>query len=172
MSQDECRIQFRLSGKPIAALPRSRRARQFNWSPHRRGALSRTSLPLAGGRRRGGCIFGGGGEWMSGKGWRSGSFVVTVPGRGYNFVAPVRPEEPSPAPLPPMIALAGAHNLPFAVTRMIGRDEAVTAIISQLSHQRPVTVVGPSGHGWLWPAPIGFWPRVLLLTLLRIWLGR
>jgi hypothetical protein len=23
---------------------------------------------LAGGRRRGGCIFGGGGEWMSGKG--------------------------------------------------------------------------------------------------------
>src|ERR1700716_2141878 len=27
-------------------------------------------------------------------------YVVTVPGRGYNFVAPVRCEEPSPAPPP------------------------------------------------------------------------
>src|SRR4051794_7955688 len=45
-------------------------------------------------------------------------YVVTVPGRGYNFVAPVSLEELPQAPLPPTIAPAGAHNLPLAVTRM------------------------------------------------------
>src|SRR5712692_10568835 len=37
-------------------------------------------------------------------------YVVTVPGRGYNFVAPVSLEEPSPAPLLPTAASAGANN--------------------------------------------------------------
>src|SRR4051795_10261370 len=44
-------------------------------------------------------------------------YIATIPGRGYNFVAPVSLE----APPPPTIASAGAHNLPLAVTRMIGR---------------------------------------------------
>src|SRR4051812_14716680 len=70
-------------------------------------------------------------------------FVVTVPGRGYNFVAPVRLEEPSSAPLALPTAPATAHNLPFAITRMIGREEAVTALVSRLSRQRLVTIVGP-----------------------------
>jgi predicted ATPase len=39
------------------------------------------------------------------------------------------------------------HNLPFAVTRMIGREQAVTALVSRLSHERLVTVVGPGGIG-------------------------
>src|SRR5467141_3542741 len=47
-------------------------------------------------------------------------FVVTVVGRGYNFVAPIRFEEPSRAPPSPAIAPAPPHNLPFATTRMIG----------------------------------------------------
>ena len=74
-------------------------------------------------------------------------YIVTVPGRGYNFVAPVRLEELSRAPLPPTIAPAAAHNLPFAVTRMIGREEAVAALVSRLLRQRLVTVVGPGGVG-------------------------
>src|SRR6266567_4699788 len=74
-------------------------------------------------------------------------FIVTVPGRGYNFVAPVSLEEPPRASLPPTIAPAGVHNLPLAVTRMIGRDETVTALISRLSRERLVTVVGPGGIG-------------------------
>src|SRR6266478_5269655 len=74
-------------------------------------------------------------------------YVITVPGRGYNFVAPVRREEPSRAPLPPTVASTAAHNLPFAVTRMIGREEAVTALVARLSRQRLVTVVGPGGIG-------------------------
>src|SRR6266853_1663315 len=32
-------------------------------------------------------------------------YNVTVPGRGYNFVAPLRREEPSRAALPPAVAL-------------------------------------------------------------------
>jgi predicted ATPase/DNA-binding winged helix-turn-helix (wHTH) protein len=71
-------------------------------------------------------------------------YVVTVPGRGYNFVAPVSPEEPPPTIAAPTQRL---HNLPAAVTRMIGREEAVAAIVSRLSRQRLVTIVGPGGIG-------------------------
>jgi predicted ATPase/DNA-binding winged helix-turn-helix (wHTH) protein len=74
-------------------------------------------------------------------------YVVTIPGRGYNFVSPVRIEEPSWLPLPPAIAAAGMHNLPLAVTRMIGRDVAVAAVVSRLSRERLVTIVGPGGVG-------------------------
>src|ERR1700761_7767202 len=49
-------------------------------------------------------------------------YVATVTGRGYNFVAPVRREAPSRAPLPQTNAAPAAHNLPLAMTRMIGRD--------------------------------------------------
>ena len=73
-------------------------------------------------------------------------YVVTVPGRGYNFVARLSPEEPAHAPTPKM-APAGPHNLPLAMTRMIGREEAVAELMSRLSSQRLVTVVGPGGIG-------------------------
>ena len=83
-----------------------------------------------------------------GDGQGGNRYIVTVPGRGYNFVAPVDLEE-QPA------GLAGAddsrqpapHNLPFAMTRMIGREEAVAALVSRLSRQRLVTIVGPGGIG-------------------------
>jgi predicted ATPase/DNA-binding winged helix-turn-helix (wHTH) protein len=74
-------------------------------------------------------------------------YVVTVPGRGYNFVAPVSLEKSPQVPRPPTIAPAGVHNLPPAVTRMIGRDDAVTALVSRLSSHRLVTIVGPGGIG-------------------------
>src|SRR5690348_10128024 len=74
-------------------------------------------------------------------------YVVTVPGRGYNFVAPVSLEESSRASPPPRIVATAAHNLPFAATRMIGREEAVAALVSRLSRERLVTIVGPGGIG-------------------------
>ena len=58
-------------------------------------------------------------------------YVVTVPGRGYNFVSPVSHQEPAQVPLSPTITAAGVHNLPLAVTRMIGRDEAVEDMFRQ-----------------------------------------
>ncbi|MGY4421059.1 DNA-binding winged helix-turn-helix (wHTH) protein [Bradyrhizobium sp. JR6.1] len=74
-------------------------------------------------------------------------YIVTVPGRGYSFVAPMRREEPSRTLLPPTVASMPAHNLPFAATRVIGREESEAAAISQLSQQRLVTIVGPGGIG-------------------------
>src|SRR4051794_34696950 len=74
-------------------------------------------------------------------------YLVTVPGRGYSFVAPVSLEGPREAPPPPTTAPARAHNLPLAVTRMIGRDETVAALVSRLSRERLVTIVGPGGIG-------------------------
>ena len=73
-------------------------------------------------------------------------YIATVSGRGYNFVAPIRTERPRLAPVAPAAA-APKHNLPFAVTRIIGREEAAAALLSRLSHQRLVTVVGPGGIG-------------------------
>jgi predicted ATPase/DNA-binding winged helix-turn-helix (wHTH) protein len=82
-----------------------------------------------------------------GDGHGGNRYVITVPGRGYNFVAPVQREEASlaaPSSLAPSKTL---HNLPFAVTRMIGREEAVAALVARLSRQRLVTVVGAGGIG-------------------------
>src|SRR3954453_4832069 len=39
-----------------------------------------------------------------GDGQGDNRYVITVPGRGYNFVAPVRHEEPAEAALPPAVA--------------------------------------------------------------------
>src|SRR5260370_430241 len=47
-----------------------------------------------------------------GEGQDGHRYLVSVPGRGYNFVAPIRLGEPSQAPLPATIVLAAAHNLP------------------------------------------------------------
>jgi DNA-binding winged helix-turn-helix (wHTH) protein len=74
-------------------------------------------------------------------------YVATVVGRGYNFVAPICKEEPSRASPSQTIAPSAPHNLPFATTRMIGREEIVTALVTQLSHLRLVTVAGPGGIG-------------------------
>jgi predicted ATPase/DNA-binding winged helix-turn-helix (wHTH) protein len=82
-----------------------------------------------------------------GDGQGDNRYVVNVVGRGYNFVAPIRKEEPSRAAPSPTIAPAAPHNLPFATTRMIGREEIAARLVAQLSHQRLVTVVGPGGIG-------------------------
>jgi predicted ATPase/DNA-binding winged helix-turn-helix (wHTH) protein len=80
-----------------------------------------------------------------GDGQGDNRYVATVVGRGYNFVAPIRKEAPSRPSL--IVAPAVPHNLPFATTRMIGREEIARTLITQLAHQRLVTVVGPGGIG-------------------------
>jgi predicted ATPase/DNA-binding winged helix-turn-helix (wHTH) protein len=82
-----------------------------------------------------------------GDGQGNNRYVVNVAGRGYNFVAPIRKEEPSRAAPSPTIAPSAPHNLPVATTRMIGREEIVTTLVAQLSRQRLATVVGPGGIG-------------------------
>ena len=82
-----------------------------------------------------------------GDGQGGNRYIATIPGRGYNFVAPVRFEKLAQAPLPATIASAAAHNLPLAATRMIGREEAVVTLVSRLSRERLLTIVGPGGIG-------------------------
>jgi predicted ATPase/DNA-binding winged helix-turn-helix (wHTH) protein len=82
-----------------------------------------------------------------GDGQGGNRYIVTVPGRGYNFVAPVRLEEPSPLARQLEVVPAKGTNLPLAVTRVIGRDEVVATVVARLSRQRLVTIVGPGGIG-------------------------
>src|SRR5450631_979691 len=82
-----------------------------------------------------------------GDGQGGNRYIVTVVGRGYNFVAPIRVAETSRASSSPTIAPAARHNLPFATTRMIGREESAAIIVSQLSQQCLVTIVGAGGIG-------------------------
>src|SRR6266851_2407794 len=82
-----------------------------------------------------------------GDGQGGNRYVITVPGRGYNFVAPVRREETLRAAPEPPIPSTTPNNLPFAVTRMIGRDDAAAALVTRLSRERLVTIVGAGGIG-------------------------
>src|SRR5882757_10769867 len=61
-------------------------------------------------------------------------YIVTVPGRGYNFVAPILVEETSRAALAPPSAPSALNNLPFASTRIVGREEAVRELVSRLAN--------------------------------------
>ena len=74
-------------------------------------------------------------------------YIVTVPGRGYNFVAPVRLEAPSSPTRPPEIARTKRNNLPLSVIRVIGRDLVVATVAARLSRQRLVTIAGVGGIG-------------------------
>src|SRR5258708_23901616 len=74
-------------------------------------------------------------------------YIVTVPGRGYNFVAPLGLDQEARTPRPATATPSRLHNLPLAVTRMIGREESVAALLVRLSRERLVTIVGPGGIG-------------------------
>ena len=83
-------------------------------------------------------------------------FLVTVPGRGYRFVHPVEREATSapsgatggePEPAMPRIAWGRQHNVPQALTPLVGRDEEIAAVRARLAQQRLVTLVGAGGVG-------------------------
>jgi predicted ATPase/DNA-binding winged helix-turn-helix (wHTH) protein len=73
-------------------------------------------------------------------------FIITVPGRGYSFVAPVSQLQPAQQ-LPVPAAQAVPNNLPRALGRMIGRAEVVNAISEQLPREEFVTILGAGGIG-------------------------
>jgi predicted ATPase len=80
-----------------------------------------------------------------GDGRGSNRYLVTIPGRGYRFVAPVTCSQAPPS-RPETIA-ERAHSLPAPLTRLLGRTETVTALKARLSRERFITIVGPAGVG-------------------------
>jgi predicted ATPase/DNA-binding winged helix-turn-helix (wHTH) protein len=74
-------------------------------------------------------------------------YLVTVPGRGYSFAAPVARTEETRPEAPQATATESAHNLPAQLTRLIGRAETVSRLAAQLPRQRLLTIVGPGGIG-------------------------
>lgn len=70
-------------------------------------------------------------------------FIISVPGRGYCFVAPVSFDETA-TPLPPA---ASNNNLPARRTALIGRENFVRDVVQRLGTRRLLTVTGPPGVG-------------------------
>ncbi len=82
-----------------------------------------------------------------GDGHDGNRYVVTIPGRGYSFAAPIKiAETPRPAPSQPAV-IAHGHNLPVQLTRLIGRADIVSRLAGQLEHTRLLTITGPPGIG-------------------------
>ena len=65
-------------------------------------------------------------------------YIITVPGRGYCFVAPVDAVQESNAPL---------HNLPPIPAGMVGFEQIIDAVALEMEGNRLVSIVGPGGAG-------------------------
>ena len=81
------------------------------------------------------------------------SYLQTVAGRGYRFVAPVTRDDPVRSD---DVALASTitvprpdlpHNLPQLVTGLIGRTDELGSLKAQLKNNRLVTLTGSGGVG-------------------------
>jgi predicted ATPase len=73
-------------------------------------------------------------------------YIANNPGRGYAFVAPVTREHPRGDPASADGA-AVVDNLPAPLTRIIGRDDTIAGLATQLGRRRFLTIVGPGGIG-------------------------
>lgn len=78
-------------------------------------------------------------------------YIANVPGQGYSFVAPVVLSSAlNPAPSSPTAPAPTAQRkraLPPMLARMIGRDDMVCTIATDLRVDRFVTIVAPGGMG-------------------------
>jgi predicted ATPase/DNA-binding winged helix-turn-helix (wHTH) protein len=71
-------------------------------------------------------------------------YIVTVPGRGYRFVAPVATQAFSPEAVPAPEINA---DLPGMMSQIIGRDALLDVLEEQVARRRFVTITGPGGIG-------------------------
>ncbi|MEX3940539.1 winged helix-turn-helix domain-containing protein [Paraburkholderia sp. BR10937] len=75
------------------------------------------------------------------------SYLATVVGQGYRFVAPVRARTPLADNARPRERQGAAHNVPAGLTRLMGRTADIVAILAQLPCTRIMTVTGEGGVG-------------------------
>ena len=76
-------------------------------------------------------------------------YIVSIPLRGYAFVAPVQPLRAGADDSPAVAAAEGVlrETLPAPLNALIGRDALVEELVQALATQRFVTLVGPGGIG-------------------------
>jgi predicted ATPase/DNA-binding winged helix-turn-helix (wHTH) protein len=74
-------------------------------------------------------------------------YIANVPGRGYGFVAPVTRKYARAEDAPTEKAGADDYNLPAPLTRIIGREDTIAGLATQLARRRFLTIVGPGGIG-------------------------
>jgi predicted ATPase/DNA-binding winged helix-turn-helix (wHTH) protein len=74
-------------------------------------------------------------------------YIVTVPGRGYRFVSSVSRTAERTTPSMSARSVPPETHMPIRLTRVIGREENISAITSRLSQRRLTTIVGPGGIG-------------------------
>ncbi|HTC04005.1 MAG TPA: winged helix-turn-helix domain-containing protein, partial [Xanthobacteraceae bacterium] len=82
-----------------------------------------------------------------GDGRKGARYIVTVPGRGYSFVAPVTRSAPRPSPSKQAVVSDRPQRLPPKLSRLIGRDDIIRALSAQLMMYRFVSIVGAGGIG-------------------------
>src|SRR6266700_5826809 len=75
------------------------------------------------------------------------SYIESVTGRGYRFVAPLRELDEAPPSTSQAPAENASSNLPTLLTRVFGREETLTRLIRRLPRRRLLTIVGPGGIG-------------------------
>jgi predicted ATPase/DNA-binding winged helix-turn-helix (wHTH) protein len=73
-------------------------------------------------------------------------YITNVAGRGYTFIAPVARENALAATAGPN-GMAETGNLPALLMRVVGRDNVISVLTTQLARRRFLTIVGPGGIG-------------------------
>jgi DNA-binding winged helix-turn-helix (wHTH) protein len=83
-----------------------------------------------------------------GDGGKDVKYIANIPGQGYCFVAPVsrsrRDDTPGEVNSP---TTRLAYPLPKRLERMVGRDEIVSQLATQVIAHRFVNIIGPGGMG-------------------------
>jgi DNA-binding winged helix-turn-helix (wHTH) protein len=79
-----------------------------------------------------------------GDGQDGNRYLVTIPGRGYRFVASVAFSDFN---LRDPTAFRPSNDLPTPITRLVGRDEIVKQLAGELRQHGFITIAGPGGIG-------------------------
>lgn len=84
-----------------------------------------------------------------GEGGHGARYISNIPGRGYSFTAALTKvhEAGNAEPAPPPTVVARSGELPSQLTSIVGREELIRDVASQVPRRRITTLAGPGGVG-------------------------
>ena len=74
-------------------------------------------------------------------------YIATIPGRGYCFVHDVKTAPPKLVPEAPQLEQLNPRRLPAQIARVVGRDEVIATLATEVTRRRFLSLVGPGGIG-------------------------